>query len=86
MKKVPVNRRGTIRNLACAIEVPKSTLHDRLKEGTIFRRITSAVKPFLTDQNKLTRLKFCLSHVKPNGSFDDMYNVIHIDEKWFYMS
>lgn len=45
MKKVPFNRRGTIRSLACAIEVPKSTLHDRLKEGTIFKRITSAVKP-----------------------------------------
>ena len=34
MKNIPLNRRGSIRNLDAAIDVPKSTLFDIFKRGT----------------------------------------------------
>ncbi|KAF2881518.1 hypothetical protein ILUMI_24652 [Ignelater luminosus] len=42
--------------------------------------------PILRDQNKQARLQFCLSMVKPNGYFEDQYQYVHIDEKWFYLT
>ena len=32
---VPLSKRGTLRRLSCSINVPKTTLHRRLKEGAI---------------------------------------------------
>ena len=33
------------------------------------------------------REDFCKSFIKEdNSTFDDMLDVIHVDEKWFYMS
>lgn len=68
----------------------KSTLHRRIKEGDI-RAHTNAIKPFLTDENKKVRLTFCLEKLKQaslstNPEFDEMFNVVHIDEKWFYQT
>lgn len=86
MKNIPMNRRGSIRSLSAAIGIPKSTLFDVFKRGNDFKRISSAVKPYLTEQNKLARLAFCLSKVRPDGYFQDMYDYVHIDEKWFYLT
>jgi len=86
MKEIPLNHRGTIRSLSCAIDVPKSTLFERFKEGNILKRISSTVKPILTDRNKQARLQFSLSKVKPDGYFEDLFNYVHIDEKWFYLT
>ncbi|XP_057771833.1 uncharacterized protein LOC130991537 [Salvia miltiorrhiza] len=52
---------------------------------------TNAIKPFLTTQNKLCRLRWSLkqlSGVSEDGfiPFQSMYNTIHIDEKWFYLT
>jgi hypothetical protein len=44
------------------------------------------VKPFLTDKNMSDRVDYALSHVLPSGLFLDMYDTVHIDEKWFYMT
>lgn len=91
IKSVPLNNRRTIRSLAASINVPKSTVHNRLKSG-VLRRHSNAVKPFLTDANKIERLKYCLSMLKPKSlnaeapEFIDMYDRIHVDEKWFYIS
>ncbi|XP_022042259.2 uncharacterized protein LOC110944923 [Helianthus annuus] len=65
-------------------------MHRRIKEGAL-KAHTNAIKPDLTDENKKTRLVFCLSSVTrslSNGSpvFHDMFNVVHIDEKWFYLT
>ena len=40
----------------------------------------------MTKKNEIQRLKFALSFVKPNGQFHDMFDYVHIDEKWFYMT
>ncbi|XP_076949649.1 uncharacterized protein LOC143622355 [Bidens hawaiensis] len=65
-------------------------MHRRIKDGALRPR-TNAIKPDLTDENKKARLVFCLSMVTRSLSnaspiFHDIFNVIHIDEKWFYLS
>ncbi|KAL4565371.1 hypothetical protein LXL04_029463 [Taraxacum kok-saghyz] len=87
---IPLRRRSNIRSLASCLNVSKSTMHRRIKEGAL-RPHTNAIKPTLTHENKRARLEFCLSKVTRSLSsqipmFHDMFNVVHIDEKWFYMS
>ncbi|KAK1399051.1 hypothetical protein POM88_008914 [Heracleum sosnowskyi] len=49
--QVPLSRRSTVRSLAKAINVPKTTVHRRKQEGFI-RPHSNAVKPQLTEENK----------------------------------
>ena len=54
-------------------------------------RFASALKPYLSTENKKARLQFCLSMLKPNSLnnnpiFKSMFNCVHTDEKWFNMS
>lgn len=81
VKEIPLAQRGSIRALATAVGIPKTTLYELLKEDggpTI-----NSIKPSLTDKNKLERLRYCVDKVRPNGLFDDMHNVVHINMKWF---
>lgn len=86
LRHIPLSRRGTIRSAAHAIEVPKSTLFRILKKGKSIKRVSSTIKPFLTEKNKKDRVEFCLSKVLPDGKFMDFKDYIHIDEKWFYLT
>ncbi|ETP34513.1 hypothetical protein F442_17184 [Phytophthora nicotianae P10297] len=84
---VPVIDRQTLRSLANATGVPKTTLWRHLKSGWL-RRAVSHVKPTLTEEHKQRRLQYCLMHIRRQlGAFkmDHMYDVVHIDEKWFNM-
>ncbi|XP_057779623.1 uncharacterized protein LOC130998210 [Salvia miltiorrhiza] len=68
--------------------VSKSLIHKWVKEKKL-KPHTNAIKPFLTPQNRLSRLKWSLnklSSITEDGfiKFQSMYNTIHIDEKWFY--
>ncbi|XP_010516452.1 PREDICTED: uncharacterized protein LOC104792102 [Camelina sativa] len=86
----PLHRRTTLRTLAEALGISHSTLYKRVKEG-LLRRHSNALKPHLKEENKVARLRFCLSMLDPNSlnhepKFIDMYNIVHIDEKWFYMT
>ncbi len=50
---------------------------------------SNTVKPYLTDQNKRDRVKFALSFVRGDVSslpFRTMFDYVHLDEKWFYMT
>lgn len=90
MKDIPFRRRTNIRSLSNALDMSKSTVHRRVKEGH-FRPHSNPVKPYLSDENKKTRLEFSLSMVDENTltsvpTFVNMHSQIHIDEKWFYMS
>ncbi|KAH7835801.1 hypothetical protein Vadar_029964 [Vaccinium darrowii] len=87
---IDLRRRTSLRSLSKALKVPTTTLHRRLKEGAI-RPHTSAVKPYLFEDAKKARLRFCLSMLEPSSLetqpvFKDMYNYVHIDEKWFFMT
>jgi len=86
MKDVPLNQRSTLRSLSAAIDVPRTSLFRRLKDGDSIKRVSSFLKPTLTDDNKIERLRFCLSKIKQNGFFPNMMNEVHIDEKWFFLT
>ncbi|GAA0148874.1 hypothetical protein LIER_36814 [Lithospermum erythrorhizon] len=88
--EIPLNERMTLDSLSNALHVSYSVLFRRFKEG-LFRRHSNAIKPHLREENKRSRLQFCISMLDPSTltskpKFVDMYNVVHIDEKWFYMT
>ncbi|XP_017240013.1 uncharacterized protein LOC108212812 [Daucus carota subsp. sativus] len=90
IKKVPLSRRTSLESLAYAINVSKSTLHRNFKSGRL-RRHSNHVKPYLKDSNKKARAQFSLSMIDKSSlphdpHFKDMNDMIHIDEKWFYIS
>ena len=85
---MPLSQRSTIRSLSAAINVPKSTLHRKFKQGQL-RRHSNAIKPLLTDANKLQRTEFALSMLIPGTNppkFQEMLDCVHVDEKWFYLT
>ncbi|KAH9086159.1 hypothetical protein LEN26_020396 [Aphanomyces euteiches] len=67
--------------------MPYTTLQRYFKRGVVVK-YRSNVKPKLTEANKLARVKWALDHVRHRGglNFDDMTDVVHIDEKWFFMT
>ncbi|CAL9228744.1 unnamed protein product, partial [Arabidopsis halleri] len=87
---VPLHKRTTLRTFSMALGMSLGTLHRRKKEGAI-RRHSNPVKPLLKEDNLRGRLQFCISMLDKNSlphepKFIDMYNIVHIDEKWFYMT
>lgn len=87
---LPLRKRCNIRSMACALNISKSSVHRLVKWGKV-RRHSSTLKPALTVKNKIQRLRFCLQQLDPltvntQPAFKDMFNVIHVDEKWFFMS
>ncbi|KAF0693721.1 Aste57867_15342 [Aphanomyces stellatus] len=52
----------------------------------MFRAHSSAVKPILTPANKYARLKFAMEKVGSDMVLDAMLDVVHLDEKWFYIT
>lgn len=72
MREISFNRRSTLRSLSYAIGIPKTTLFRIYKRGDKIKRESSAVKPYLTDQNKLNRVQFSLSMILPNGYFQEL--------------
>ncbi|XP_042067053.1 uncharacterized protein LOC121810323 [Salvia splendens] len=77
--------RSSIRKLAIKMEVSKSTA-GRWVKGNKIRPHTNAIKPALTDVNKISRMRWSLSHILPTifeGKllYHAMHNIVHIDEK-----
>lgn len=86
IERVPINKRSTLRTLALAAKLPKTTVVRLLKSGVV-RKCNSRVKPALTPANKEERRKFVLSMVNPvTMRFDCMYDRVFVDEKWFYLT
>ncbi|KAI3921350.1 hypothetical protein MKW92_016849 [Papaver armeniacum] len=88
--EIPLRLRTNLRSLAEALNMPKSTVHRYVKKGAI-KKHTNAIKPAFTVDIKKKQLEFCLEMLEPSPNKDNlmmkgMYNVIHIDEKWFYMT
>ncbi|XP_021721939.1 uncharacterized protein LOC110689458 [Chenopodium quinoa] len=90
LQSVPLYKRTTERSYAGALNVSHSTIHKLRKKGRL-RTHTSTNHPALTSNHKVARLKWVLSHINPiptqgDTKFVDMQEVIHIDEKWFYLN
>ncbi|RLN10845.1 hypothetical protein BBJ28_00010050 [Nothophytophthora sp. Chile5] len=95
VKQLPLHQRGSLRALASAVGVPRTTLFRLLRDddtsagadgsgsGSATKRtITNSIKPPLSEKNKRERLRFCAAKLRPNGLFDDMFNVVHVNTKW----
>ncbi|XP_041994188.1 uncharacterized protein LOC121744667 [Salvia splendens] len=90
VRELSVLERSNIRKLAYKLDVSKSTVGRFVKKQHL-RPHTNAIKPILTSSNKVARIRWSLSHIQPliaNGmlKYHPMHNVVHIDEKWFYMT
>ncbi|XP_050217419.1 uncharacterized protein LOC126668255 [Mercurialis annua] len=90
VSSIPLRDRTTIRRMSTALSISKTTLHRRIKEGEI-KAHSNSLKPFLTEDNKKVRLKFCIDMINQGTInsrplFTDMYDHVHIDEKWFYLT
>lgn len=72
----PLHRRTILCTLAETLGISYVTLYKRVKYNI---------------ENKVVWLRFCLSMLDPHSlnhepKFIDMYNIVHNDEKWFYMT
>jgi hypothetical protein len=87
---VPLNERQTYQSLADSLKVLVKTVQNLMKEGTLCAH-TSAVKPYLTDENRRTRLSWCMEKIdlvgaamlNPKWQYQGIFNEIYVDEKWF---
>ena len=87
---VPVEKRTTLRALSSALNIGMSATYRLIKAGHL-RAHSNSLKPSVSPKNKIARLIFVISQIIPPSvstlpRFSLMYNVVHIDEKWFYMS
>jgi hypothetical protein len=78
--------------LAKNVAVPLPTLHRLFKKG-VLRRHTSALKPFLTEENMVSRAAYCLDKIDgvtvtggEEVQYKNMFNRVDIDKKWFYQT
>ncbi|XP_057443966.1 uncharacterized protein LOC130736137 [Lotus japonicus] len=90
ISEIPLRQRTTIRSLACALDTNPTSMFRLLQAGVI-RRHSNPMRPLLKEEHKRSRLQFCLSMLEDSSIphdpiFKSMNNIIHIDEKWFYMS
>ncbi|KAH9134470.1 hypothetical protein AeRB84_019745 [Aphanomyces euteiches] len=90
VKLVALEDRQTTRTMAEQSHIPKTTLIRFMKQEKSLKAKSSHTKPYLSDANKIQRVKHALSFLRPssrsNHIFSSMYNVVHVDEKWFYVT
>ena len=81
---LPLLQRKTIRDLAAALKIPKSTIHlmKMDSDDPVIMPCTSSLNPLLTEQHKLLRVCFCAAKINPTTlMFDDFYQSVHVDKK-----
>ncbi|XP_057548213.1 uncharacterized protein LOC130826661 [Amaranthus tricolor] len=88
-KSIEKVKKTSLAALSKAMGVSQTTIC-RWKRKKYFQKHTNAIKPLLTDKNKLDRLMFCLTSCildeqTRNFTFNDMPNVVHIIENLFYI-
>jgi transposase-like protein len=80
---IPVTERRRVAPTAARIGVSGSLVRSLLTEGQLVRR-SGHIKPLLTDKQKVKRVRHALSFIDESTcQFEGMYDVVHIDEKWF---
>ncbi|KAL3668561.1 hypothetical protein V7S43_019051 [Phytophthora oleae] len=82
---IPFRRRMTQQSLPSELGVARSVVRDAVAQGKLLHH-SSTIHPLLTKENKHARIRHAIRHVihGPEGShFSPMYNVVHVNEKWF---
>lgn len=90
LKGLDVCERGCYRSMVKKMGVSKSTLH-RWGQAGLFRVFASFIKPSLTQDNKFLRIRFSLEALELDMvmntlRYSTMHNIVHIDEKWFFIT
>ncbi|XP_066313617.1 uncharacterized protein [Miscanthus floridulus] len=89
LRSIPLKQRMTIEDVSSRLGISKSRIQRYLKKG-LLRRHSSSIKPYLTEANKKTRLKWCMDMIEQglvdDPKFKDLFDFVFIDEKWFYLS
>ena len=90
LKLVPKKQRKTSRAAASALGV-STFMIQQMKQKKMVWKHHSRLKPALTEENKQRRIEHVLDRIRPatrTGGlvYDDLYDEIHIDEKWFYLT
>ncbi|RLN53366.1 hypothetical protein BBJ29_006279 [Phytophthora kernoviae] len=65
VKQIPLEQRGSIRALASAVGIPKTTLFELLREDGSPTRVINSIKPPLTDKNKDEVQRMITSNIMP---------------------
>ena len=65
-----------------------STVQQMLLHRDVCHVHTSSVKPTLMEENKMSRMELALSFIDENNpsKFENMEDLIHINQKWFYLT
>ncbi|XP_066324288.1 uncharacterized protein [Miscanthus floridulus] len=89
LRNIPLKERMTIEDVCMKLNMSKWKIQKYLKKG-LLRRHSSSIKPYLTEANKRSRLKWCVDMIKKDllddPRFKDLFDFVFIDEKWFYLS
>ncbi len=86
LEEIPLERRTTMRDAAKAIGIPLATFHRLMKTENLAICHRNSTKPTLTDQNKKERVEYvCRRADIDTGFIDELDDVIHLNEKWFYI-
>jgi len=84
LRSLPVQQRRKVRKIALALGVSVGVVQRLLSQGHL-RRHTNTLSPLLTPTNRLQRLKWAFASVdQALMQFQCLFNVVHLDEKWFY--
>ena len=88
LKEIPQRRRKTYHSTAKAMGVSLNTVQRMSLQKDVCRVHTSSLKPTLTEENKMSRMELALSFMDKNNTskFENMEDLIHIDEKLFYLT
>ena len=87
LKEIPWCHRKTYHSTAKAMGVSLSTVQRMLLQREVCCVHMSSLKPTLTEENKMSRMELALSFIDKNNTskFENMEDLIQIDEKWFYL-
>jgi hypothetical protein len=91
IKIIDPNKRRSVRSLAGALGISKSSFGSVKKEKKL-RVYTMSLKPKLKDDHYLNCLYHCISKIDRNTingvtrlKYKTFYNEVHVDEKWFFL-
>ena len=80
LRDIPLKQRMTIEDVSSKLGISKSRIQRYLKK-CLLRRHSSSIKPYLTDTNKMTRLKWCVDMVEQglvgDPRFKDFFDCVH---------
>ena len=88
MKEIPLHHKRTLRDLAGALGMPLTLLF-RMKSGRdrVILPFSSALKPALTEVHKVGHALYSVTKLDPiDLHYNDFYNSVHVDKKWFVLS